>query len=109
MKSIENEYAYSTEVDLATLEELCYLKSSSKSRISRQQSICLRMLNVCAAVVRDGETAGETFIDFGSIDKWHPEGRNYQRVYRLLQAAKSEPEGMEGALQRHVNGMLERR
>lgn len=109
MESIENEYARATEVNLATLEELCYLKSSSKSRISRQQSICLRMLNVCAAVVRDGEIAGETTMDFGAVDQWHPNGRNYTRVNELLKTAKSEPEGMEGALQRHINGMLERR
>jgi hypothetical protein len=47
MKQLLGEYLWATEVNLATLEELCFLKSSSRVRIRRQRVICERMLKVC--------------------------------------------------------------
>lgn len=43
-----DEYAYATEVNIATLDELALLKSSSIARIKRQKRICATMLDVCA-------------------------------------------------------------
>lgn len=45
---LEQEYARATEWNLATLEELALLKSSSDSRVRRQVGICEKMLEVCA-------------------------------------------------------------
>jgi hypothetical protein len=47
-KFLEEAYLEATEWNLATLEELCTIKSSSKSRIDRQKSICGKMLAICA-------------------------------------------------------------
>lgn len=51
-------YAEAAEWNLATLDELISIKSSSKSRIDRQQGICLKMLRVCLVfrdqILRDG-------------------------------------------------------
>lgn len=38
--NLATHYAEATEMNLATLSELCMLKSSSQSRIKRQTSIC---------------------------------------------------------------------
>ncbi len=45
--TLVNEYAHATECGLATLEGLLMKKSSPKSEIRRQTSICLRELQVC--------------------------------------------------------------
>lgn len=48
MKQFKNQaeaHAYFTECNLATLEVLLMKKSSSKSSISRQRSICINMLS----------------------------------------------------------------
>jgi hypothetical protein len=89
MDRIEQEYAYATEINLATLEELVSLKSSSKSRVERQRGICLRMLHVCKAV--------EAHLDFRA------HGCRSPRVGKLLEAAKSIPEGIEGALDTFIH------
>lgn len=49
-KFLAHNYAEATEWGLATLEELALLKSSSKSRIDRQKSISLKMLQHCRAI-----------------------------------------------------------
>jgi hypothetical protein len=88
MERIEQEYAYSTECDLATLEELISIKSSSNSRIERQRTICLRMLQVCKAV--------EAYLIFPDY------GCRAPRVRDMLAAAKHEAQGLEGALDRYI-------
>lgn len=42
-----DDYYVATEWNLATLEELASLSSSSRSRIQRQRQICIEMLYVC--------------------------------------------------------------
>jgi len=88
--NLATSYAVATEWNLATLSELCYLKSSSQSRIKRQTRICHDMLQVCQEY--------ESEIDFGNI----PNRGNHTapRVKYLLDRAKEEPEGLEGALLR---------
>ena len=107
MERLENEYAYACEVNLATLEELCLLKSSSKSRIARQRSICLTMLRVCSAIQDGPEAQGR--IDFGTEDTWHPNGRKYTRVNKLLKEAQSALATkipLEDAVGQYVQGLL---
>lgn len=67
-------YAEATEYNLATLSELCMLKSSSQARIKRQTSICHKMLQVCQEYLPE--------IDWGS--GWSPRA---SQVHKLLQAA----------------------
>ena len=74
--TLENEYAYATECQLATLSGLLLVKRSPKSEISRQRSICLRMLRVCRDM---------TSIEWGH--KLHP---NFGRVEELIMAADRE-------------------
>jgi hypothetical protein len=57
MNQLLDEYVCATEINLATLSELCGIKSSSKCRIDRQKSICLKMLQVCQ--------------EYASEIKWH--------------------------------------
>lgn len=47
---LETAYLEATEWNMATLEELCSIKSSSKHRIDRQKSICTKMLVICASL-----------------------------------------------------------
>jgi hypothetical protein len=47
------EYAKATEWALATLEEMALIKSTSTSRVRRQQSICVKMLDVCFGLAPD--------------------------------------------------------
>lgn len=47
MRTLADKYAEATEWNLATLEELCTLKSSSKVRIERQIGICAYMVQAC--------------------------------------------------------------
>ena len=85
-------YAVATEWNLATLNELCALKSSSIARITRQTSICFKMLQVCQEWEPD--------IDWGTDpdDVRSLFRRVAPRVRELLKAAKEEPEGLEAAL-----------
>jgi hypothetical protein len=87
--NLATHYVEATEWNLATLSELCMLKSSSQARINRQTSICRKMLQVCQE--------WEPEIDWNQA---HPatSSRLAPRVYNLLKAAKEEPEGLEGAL-----------
>jgi hypothetical protein len=48
--TLETEYAYATECQLATLEGLKSRKSSAKSEIARQEAICSRMLRICRSL-----------------------------------------------------------
>lgn len=52
-KLLEEAYLEATEWNLATLDELCMIKSSSKHRIDRQKSICGKMLAICATFDRE--------------------------------------------------------
>ena len=86
--NLATHYAVATEWNLATLSELCMLKSSSQSRINRQTSICLKMLQVCQEWQPD--------INFGSMTCYS--NHAMPRVEKLLEMSKNEPEGLEGAL-----------
>jgi hypothetical protein len=88
MATLENEYAYATECDLATLGELLSIKSSSQSRCNRQRSICLKMLRVCQEI--------ESKLDLSEY------GCKCGRVKDMLKGAKHEATGIEGALDRYI-------
>ena len=85
--NLATHYAEATEWNLATLSQLCSLKSSSQARINRQTSICHKMLQVC----QEWEPEIEWGLPYRSIAP---------RTLKLLKAAKEEPEGLEGALTR---------
>lgn len=70
--TLANEYAYATEVNLATLESLLLKKSSAKCDIRRQRDICRRMLGVCDAFKAQIEW---------STSQWR---RDYGRVEELI-------------------------
>jgi hypothetical protein len=84
--NLATHYAEATEWNLATLSELCMLKSSSQARINRQTSICHKMLQVCQE--------WEPEIYFTAYPPRAP------RVQNLLKAAKEEPEGLTVVLDR---------
>ena len=88
MATLENEYAYATEINLATLGELLDIKSTSQSRKNRQRSICLTMLRVCQQI--------EDKLDLSEY------GCKCGRVRDMLKAAKHEAGGVEGALDRYI-------
>jgi hypothetical protein len=71
---IEDEYAYATECQLATLSWLAMKRSSPISEITRQRNICYHMLKVCQ------EHAGN--IAWGR--------RYYSRVQDILGDAKND-------------------
>lgn len=73
-----NALAYATECDLATLSGLLLLKSSSKSSIKRQRSICLKLLENCGAVYE--------WIDWG-----HAYRPKNHRVQDILDASGKGP------------------
>jgi len=50
IENLAKNLAEATEWNLATLEELCLLKGSSKSRKDRQISICIKMAYMCESV-----------------------------------------------------------
>jgi len=79
MKQLLEAYLWATEVNLATLEELAYLKSSSKSRIDRQKSICTKMLQVCQEYASETEWHGYSGVQVGP--------HTCSRVKRMLEAA----------------------
>jgi hypothetical protein len=94
-RSLDEAYLYATEVCLATLDELCDLKSSSGSRIRRQRSICLDMLTICQS---------EMVNKAPGI--WGPDHNpSFPRVQRYLEAAKTQPEGLEGALDQYIRDL----
>lgn len=68
---IEDEYAWATECNLATLSGLCFVKKSSLVDINRQRNICFHMLKVCQ--------------EHESEITWHSGQRlDYPRVWELL-------------------------
>lgn len=88
MGPIENEYATATEWNLATLDEMISVKATSERRLDRQFDICYRMLLVCKEL-----TASSKSLD------WKGNGR----VVEILDAGKTEPEGLKAALRRWFN------
>lgn len=91
-RSLDEAYLYATEVNLATLDEIWMLASSSQSRKSRQRNICLGMLEICQSsmVSKDpGIWGSEHHKPFG-------------RVERYLEEAKAHPEGLAGALDQQL-------
>jgi hypothetical protein len=79
VRSLEEAFAYATEVNLATLEELLMVKKSSKSKVRRQRGICLGMLEICASSLVTG----------GKIDWGHEFHPNFPRVSKILSATES--------------------
>jgi hypothetical protein len=82
--NIEQAHAYFTECQLATLFHMAMVKSTAKSALSRQRSICLKMMEWV-----NGDEAAKVHRDCG-------------RVLELLKAAAQEPEGMSGAIDREI-------
>ena len=85
---LADDYAEATECNLATLEVLLLRKRSSDSDRRRQRAICFRMLQVCKA--------HEENITWRQFPKAFP------RVREMLDGAKQEPMGLEGALDRWI-------
>lgn len=100
MSALANEYAYATECNLATLGELCMLKSSSKARIDRQKSICAHMLGVCRQCHDEIDWAGAALL-FGGRRPSTP------RVREMLQAACEACGDIALALDRYCATILE--
>lgn len=93
MKQLLESYLWATEVNLATLEELAYLKSSSKSRINRQKSICTKMLQVCQEYGSEIEWRGWTDVQVGP--------HTCSRVKRMLEAGAGKlPEALDAFVKR---------
>lgn len=85
------EYVWATEVNLATLDELCCLKSTSKSRIERQRSICLKMLQVCHEHASEIPWHGPTGVSIGRKG-------SCSRVKKML-----EPGNLTAVMDEYVN------
>jgi len=66
---LAGEYAYATECNFATLSGLVLKKSSAKSEIKRQRSICLRMLQVCATHKAEIDWGGGLTHHFGRVQR----------------------------------------
>ena len=92
-RNLEEAYVYATEVNMATLDELAMLKSTSNYRLRRQRDICFKMLYICQSRLVD-----DAKVDWGT--EFHR--MNYPRVSEILKDAKTESEGLGGALDRHV-------
>lgn len=75
-------YLEATEWNLATLDQVVTLKSSAKSAISRQRSICNQMLMVCTRL--DVDLEGRT--------------TKYLRVRDLLRTSKASGNSIEVCL-----------
>jgi len=74
---LEDEYAYATDCQLATLSWLTMRRSSPLSEITRQRNICFHMLKVCQ--------------EYASEITWeHGIRRHYSRVEGILEDAKED-------------------
>lgn len=89
---IEQEYLYATDCQLATLDQMAERKRTSKSDVSRQRGICRKMLQVCQE------------IDPVIVQpaRYTATGPHWGRVNKILEAARKEPEGLVGALDRYI-------
>lgn len=67
--TLANEFAYSTECGLATLEGLLVKKSSPKHEVRRQANIVLRQLRVCREHQSDIEWGHELHPHFSRVQK----------------------------------------
>ena len=56
LNQLQSVFIESTEWNLATLEELKELKSSSKLRIGRQEAICTNMVKTCESFIVKDDT-----------------------------------------------------
>jgi hypothetical protein len=96
MNQLANEYAYATECNLATLEELALLKSSSKVRIDRQKGICAIMLRVCQEHASEIAWSGDAQLTGRRCHE-------FTRTRGLLDAASRTTSGsIDGVLEAHV-------
>lgn len=89
--NIEQEYLYATDCQISTLNQMVRRKRTPQYDIARQREICRKMLQVCQ------ETDPLVVSSRGYIG-----GLFWDRVTNLLISAKSEPEGLTGALNRYM-------
>jgi len=89
---VEEHYLTATEWQLATLEQLCERKSTSKSDIQRQREIVRAQLQVCQE------------IDPLFLRPVGSHSRKFPRVEDFLEAARKEPSGLLGVIDRYING-----
>lgn len=87
MNLTEN-YVDATEWNLATLSELCRIKSSSQRRIKRQTNICFKMLQVC----QEYESEVNWRESYNGGSSLAP------RTWKILKTAKGSSEGLMGTL-----------
>lgn len=67
--TLVNEFAWATECNLATLDELVSIKSVSTARIDRQQSICEQMLETCRRHEAEIEWVTGIRSNFGRVEE----------------------------------------
>ena len=96
--TLEEEYVWATEVNIATLQELVMLRGTAKSRIRRQKTICARMLDQCRAIERQD-------LITPCVDWRYINGRSsrYPRVHSTLQAIRGVQGPTESLLEAHLS------
>jgi hypothetical protein len=85
LQGIDQAHAYFTECQLATLFHMAMTKSTAKSALQRQRSICLKMLEWV-----DVDAATHIYRDSG-------------RVIELIKTANGHPEGISGAIDQEIS------
>lgn len=95
---LEDEYAYATECNLATLSGLMGRKRSPKCEIDRQTSICAHMLTVCRRLYLTIEwtsgphhhygRAAEILADDPTNIQWAKEIRSNVEITQALERFK---------------------
>jgi len=89
-QTLDEAFVYATDVNLATLADLLMIKKTSKSKVQRQRNICLSMLKICSSPLLSSSQV-----------RWaHGPHTEFSRVSKML--GSSEPEGIEGALDRFI-------
>jgi len=96
-QSIEQAHAYFTECQLATLAHMAMLKSTSKSSLRRQKSICLKMLQWV-----DGDSAAKIHRDCGRVLDILKDAKKGTSSQLTPVTAKTSQAQLEAALDREI-------
>jgi hypothetical protein len=86
---LEHEYLQAASWQIATLEQLCERKRTSKSDVERQRNIVIKMVRVCQEIDPVWLT-------------WNGTNCPWSRVNDMLGLAKKEPAGLLGAVDRFI-------
>lgn len=80
---LEDEYAYATECQLATLSQLCMVTRSALSEITRQRGIAEHMLKVCQEHASEITWERGPWRDFGRVREILDEAREHGLPHAL--------------------------